>query len=169
MEYLEFETIPIKTIYLFAPTQVVKSFSIHSSLTFPKRFTRSSRFSPHSSIITGFIFDQPSKIPSMVSPSVTFHIEPWESGQEHYSLVGILVLCLFYNRGNKIQWNQRELETVSWSILCNSISGEEHKIKYVWLYPPKTCEEKETSSPPATSQVIDSHIQFLLRAAPGKL
>lgn len=61
--------------YLFAPIQVVKSSSIHSSLTFPKRSTRASLFSPHSSMITGLRFDQFSNIPWTVSPSATFLIE----------------------------------------------------------------------------------------------
>lgn len=60
-----------KEFYLFASIQVAKSSSIHSSLTFPKRSTKGSLFSSHSSIMTGLSFDQFSNIPSIVSPSTT--------------------------------------------------------------------------------------------------
>lgn len=60
--------------YLFAPIQVVKSFSSHSSLIFPKRSIRVSLFSsPHSFMIMGFNTGQFSKIPSTVRPSATLH------------------------------------------------------------------------------------------------
>lgn len=59
--------------YLFAPIQVAKSFSNHSSLTLPKRSIKASLFSPHSSIIMGLNLDQFSNIPSTVSPSATLH------------------------------------------------------------------------------------------------
>lgn len=61
---------------LLAPIQVVKSLSIQSSLILPKISIRASLFSPHSPMITGFIFDQFSSIPSMVSPSATLNFLP---------------------------------------------------------------------------------------------